>query len=453
MNAQLPPDLQAQLAGLAGKNPAKPQKEPYAAYLRWGFIAIAALMIGVFGWAALAQIKGAVLAPGIVAIEGKPKLIQHLDGGIVGEILVEEGDTVAQGEVLMRLDPTQLEANREIVTLQYNETQARVYRLQAERDGLSQIVWPEALLVARSQPRVERAMDGQEKLFQARRIAIGGQISQLRERKLQLGEQINGLRALISSKESQSVKIREEAKAKRVLVDKGYLGRPAVLALEREQLRLEGDIANHQADIARLEGSIVETDQQISQLRRDRQSEVLTELRQADAEASGFLEQLMAATSKTERIDITAPVAGVIHNMQVTTIGGVVTPGQEIMQIIPSDAQLIVEAQVAPQDIDQIYQGQPTNVRLSAFNARKTPELTGRVTSVAPDRLIDPVTGYPYYVVRIEIPPEELARLNEGLTLIPGMPAESFMQTDNRSVLSYVLKPASDAMTRAGREE
>ena len=451
MNMQLPPDLQAQLTGAAPQ--AKAEKEPYLGYLRAGFLAIAALLFGVFGWAAIANIKGAVLAPGVIAVEGKPAIIQHLDGGIVGEILVKDGDTVSAGDVLLRLDPTQIEANREIVTLQLNETLARVYRLQAERDFQSRITWPESLLSAREQPRVARAMDGQEKLFRARRAALLGQTSQLRERISQLGEQINGLNAQITSKQSQAVKIREEAASKRTLVEKGYLGRPAVLALEREQLRLEGDVANHEAEKARLRASISETEQQISQLRRDQQSEVLTELRRADTEASGFREQLTAASAQSDRIDILAPVAGTVHNLQITTLGGVVGPAAEILQIIPSDAQLIIEAQVQPQDIDQIYGGQPTTVTLSAFNMRSTPQLNGQVTSIAPDRLIDPITGLPYYTVKIEIPPNELARLDDNLTLIPGMPAESFMQTDDRSVLSYLLKPATDAMRRAGREE
>ncbi len=453
MNVQLPPEMQAQLAGLAGQASQPKKKEPYVHYLRIGFIAITALVLGVFGWSAMAQIKGAVLATGLVAVEGKPATIQHLDGGVIGEILVRDGDTVSDGQVLMRLDPTELEASQEIVTLQLNETLASVYRLQAERDGMPNIIWPEELLVARDQPRVERAVDGQEKLFNARKSALSGQTGQLRERIAQLKQQINGLQALISSKQNQVRKISEEAAAKRTLVARGYLGKPAVLALEREQLRLEGDIASHQADIARLDGSISETRQQISQLQRDRQAEVLTELRQAELEASGFREQLTAASAQSGRIDITSPVSGIVHNMRITTIGGVVPPGEQLMQIIPSNAELIVEAQVQPQDIDQVYIGQPTTVRLSAFNMRRTPELNAEVISVAPDRLVDQVTGMPYYVVKIRIPDEEMGRLDENLTLIPGMPAEAFMQTESRSVLSYLLKPATDAMRRAGREE
>lgn len=435
-----------------GQAPAPP-KDPYASYLKWGFVTIFALVIGLFGWSVLAKINGAVMATGLVEVQGKPKTIQHLDGGIVGEILVENGQTVEAGDVLVRLDPTVLDVNREIVDVQLNETLARVTRLQAERDDLDEILWPEKLIAARNLPRVARAMTGQEKLFEARRAATLGQITQLRQRIAQSEDQIDGLNSLMASKVSQSAKIREETIAKQTLVDKGFLGRPAVLALEREDLRLQGDIQNHQADISRLKNSIAETREQIRQLRRDRQSEVLAELREADLEASGFREQLIAASAQAGRIEITSPVTGRVHNLAVTTVGGVVAPGQELMQIIPEDGKLIVMAQVLPQDIDQVYQGQPTRVRFSAFNARRTPELYGTVSRVSPDRLIDPATGFPFYEVEIDVPAEELARLDETLTLLPGMPAESFMQTESRSVLDYLLKPATDAMQRAGREE
>ena len=427
--------------------------DPYKSYLRWGTATIAALVIGLFGWSILAKINGAVLATGLVEVQGKPKTIQHFDGGIVGEILVENGQTVQAGDVLVRLDPTILDVNREIADVQLNETLARMTRLQTERDNLSTITWPEKLLAARDEPRVARAMNGQEKLFEARRAAALGQVSQLRQRIAQSRDQIAGLESLVQSKMSQTEKIREELVAKREIMEKGFLGKPAVLALEREEFRLQGDIQSHEAEISRLKNSIMETEEQIRQLRRDRQSEVLTELRAADLEASGFREQLTAAATQAGRIEITSPVTGRVHNLSVTTVGGVVAPGAELMQIIPADGKLIVLAQVLPQDIDQVYEGQPTRVRFSAFNARKTPELYGSVFKVSPDRLVDPATGFPYFEVEVIVPPEELARLDDSLTLLPGMPAESFMQTESRSVLDYLLKPATDAMTRAGREE
>ena len=447
MNMQIDPKMLAAMADV------KSAKEPYDRFLRMGFIAIFFLLgIGLV-WGSLAKIKGAVIAPGVVVVEGKPKILQHLDGGIVGKIFVKDGDDVTEGDVVMRLDPTMLGANEDLVYTRLRETMARVARLEAERDSERQIAWPDDLINAQDNPIVASAMLGQEKLFRARRIAASGQVQQLEQRIAQFNDQIDGLNALILSKETQAQKIREEADAKRTLVEKGWLAKPVILTLEREELRLKGDVANHQSEIARLLNSISETDVQILQLRRERQAEVLTELRQADTEASDFREQLTTASDQLRRIDVIAPVTGKVHNMTVTTIGGVVAPGQEIMQIIPADDRLIIEAQVDPADIDQIYPGQKTTVRLSAFNMRTTPEMNGLVIQSSADRIIDQVTGMPYYSVKIEIPPNELARLPENLTLLPGMPAESFMQTDSRSVLSYILKPATDAMDHTFREE
>ena len=447
MNMQLDPKM---LAAMANQ---KPAKEPYDRFLRMGFIGIFLLLgIGLV-WGSLAKIKGAVIAPGVVVVEGKPKTLQHLDGGIVGEIFVKDGDEVQEGDIVMQLDPTMLGANEDLVNTRLRETMARVARLEAERDSQKNITWPEDLVASKNNPIVASAMLGQEKLFNARRIAASGQVEQLQQRIAQVKDQISGLESLISSKENQAMKIREEADAKRTLVEKGWLAKPVILTLEREELRLKGDVANHESEIARLINSISETDVQILQLRRERQAEVLTELRQADTEASDFREQLTTASDQLRRIDVIAPVAGKVHNMTVTTVGGVVGPGQEIMQIIPADDRLIIEAQVDPADIDQIYPGQKTTVRLSAFNMRTTPEMNGLVIQSSADRIIDQVTGLPYYSVKIEIPPNELARLPKNLTLLPGMPAESFMQTDSRSVLSYILKPATDAMDHTFREE
>ena len=452
MNAPLPPDFAAQVQAATAAAPLP--KPAYAGYLKLGYAGVAALVLGLFGWAAVSPIKGAVIAPGFVAVDGKPAVIQHLDGGIIGEILVRDGARVAAGDPLIRLDPTEISASQEIVQLQLNETRARVERLKAERDGLASMTVPDDLMqAALTEPRVQRAVDGQRKLFEARRDALRGNTAQLRERIRQSEDQIAGAGALIRSSQEQVAKLDEERVAKQQLVDRGYLAKANVLAIEREQLRLRGDVESRQSDIDRLRASISETRAQIGQLERDRQAEVLTELRQAEAEVSGFREQLTATSAQAGRVTITAPVSGTVHNLALTTTGGVIQPGLELMQIIPSDADLVVLTQVNPQDVDQVFVGQDARVRLSAFNARTTPELYARVTRVAPDRLVDPQTGFPYYEVEVDIPAEELARLADGQDLIPGMPAESFMQTESRTVLNYLLKPAADAMRRAGREE
>ncbi len=453
MNAPLPSGFEAQLKSAASEPLRAPERD-YLLYLRIGYIGVAVLVLGLFGWSAVAKIKGAVIAPGFVAVEGKPALIQHLDGGVVSGIFVRDGDQVQVGHPLIQLDPTEIDASREIVRVQLNETRARVERLRTERDGLVRIDFPPDLLdAAGTNPRVRNAVDGQRSLFAARRAAMLGQVGQLQQRLGQSESQIRGLRALIESNRLQIIKLTEERTAKQTLVDKGFLGKPAVLALEREQLRLEGDVQSRQSEIDRLRGQIVETRGQISQVQRDLQAEVLAELRLAEAEVANYREQLTAASAQAGRVLITAPVSGTVHNLTITTTGGIVQSAAELMQIIPSEARLIILTQVQPADIDQIYSGQQATVRLSAFNARSTPELNGSVVRVSPDRLVDPETGFPYYEVQVELPPEQLSRLSDTLTLVPGMPAEAFMQTDSRTVLNYLMQPAIDAMRRAGREE
>ncbi|MGB6228711.1 MAG: HlyD family type I secretion periplasmic adaptor subunit [Litorimonas sp.] len=454
MNAPLPEDFRDKAQSLAVTPDESAAATSYQRYLRIGYIGVACLVFGLVGWASIAKIKGAVIAPGFVAVEGKPATIQHFDGGIVGEIYVRDGAKVEAGDPLIRLDPTEIDASREIVEVQLNETRARVERLRTERDGLDRIVFPDDLLAsAAGNPRVSNAVNGQRSLFEARKAALEGQVGQLRQQLGQLDSQIAGLESLIRSNRQQIDKLEQERVAKQKIVDQGFLANTAVFAIEREQLRLDGDLKSRQSEIERLRGQIVETRGQIAQLQRDRHAEVLSELRLAETEASGFRERLTAAAAQAGRIVIAAPVSGTVHNLLMTTTGGVVQPAAEIMQIIPSDAQLIILTQVQPADIDQVYTGQPATVRLSAFNARTTPELNGSVVRIAPDRLVDPATGFPYYDVQVELPASELDLLPDTLELKPGMPAEAFMQTESRTVLIYLLQPAIDAMRRAGREQ
>ncbi|WP_371398063.1 HlyD family type I secretion periplasmic adaptor subunit [Fretibacter rubidus] len=439
-------DLQMSL-----NQPSSKDDQPHKSFLRIGYIAIAMLAVAVVVWTFM-PIQGAVIASGSVVVETKPKVIQHLDGGIIAQIPVKDGDLVKQGDVLMRLDPTVIEANQDLVSARYSEAQARVARLEAERDNRRSIAFPDNLLTRADDPIVAEAIDGQTKLFNARRRGALGLVQQLQQRIAQSQDQIDGLNGLIASKAEQSKLIANELVDLREGVTRGVVPRMRVTSMEREQARIQGDTASHYSEIARIRNSITELETQILQLRKDRLEEVLSELRQAQTEKSDLREQLVTATDQAERIDVLSPVDGAVHNLSMTTIGGVVAPGMEIMQIIPLGDKLIVEAQVQVADIDQIYPGQIGNVRLSAFNARRTPELKGTVLQASPDRLIDPVTGAPYFAVRIEIPQAELDRLG-GLNLVPGMPAEIFLQTEKRSVMDYILRPAIDAMSHGLREE
>ena len=428
------------------------QQEAYAKYLRQGFIALFLLVVCLGGWAATFKIKGAVIASGVIMVEGKPKTLQHLDGGIVGEILVKNGDIVKQGQILVRLDPTAMDANKTIVEKRLFEAQARVDRLRAERDEVDEISWSNIFADVASRSDVTAILTGQQKLFEARKKSTDGQVAQLRQRIAQSREQIQGLRDLIVSKQAQISLIGEELEGLRTLLDKGYVSKTRVLALEREQARLEGDVSTHRSDISRTNSAIGETEIQILQIKKDATAEILTELRQVESERSDLTEQLITASDQFKRIDITSPVAGIAHDMSVTTIGGVITPGQPILQIIPVNDRLIIEARIQPIDIDQVYIGQPARINLSAFSQRTTPQLDGFVINTSADSLVDQVTGAPYFSVRLEIPPSEREKLGD-LTLIPGMPAESFIQTEERTVLNYILKPFSEQLGRSFREE
>ncbi len=424
----------------------------YGKYLKQGFAALFVLVVCIGGWATFASIQGAVIASGVIVVEGKVKTLQHFDGGIVGEILVKNGDKVEAGEIVLRLDPTAMDANRTLVQKRLYQALGQVDRLKAERDGLVQIAWDERLSKNASRKNVGEIMTGQGKLFRARKNAFIGQIGQLSERITQSREQIKGLQDLTQSKFSQLALLSQELSGLRKLLTKGVVSKTRILALEREQARINGEIATHRSEIARTKSAISETRIQTLQIQRDNEAQILAELRDAEVLLSDLTEQLTTASDQLQRIDVIAPVTGIIHDLSVTTIGGVITPGQPMMQIIPINENLIIEARILPIDIDQVFEGQVATITLSAFSQRTTPQIKGVVVKTSADSLIDQVTGMPYFSVLIEIPKEELAKLG-GLTLVPGMPAEAFLQTEKRTVLNYLLKPFNDQLNRTFREE
>lgn len=425
---------------------------PFDRYVKVGFAIVLLLFVGGFLWAVFAKIQGAVIAPGSIVVEGKPKVIQHLDGGLVGEIFVKDGDKVAEGAILMRLDPTALAANSALLKNRSVEAQALSARLVAERDDDAAIDWDLVFPVNARDLTTEKAISDQNELFLTRRRGYLGQINQLQQRIAQANDQIDGFEARMVTLYDQAGLVNEEANAFRELNRRGQGYKIRINQLEREFARLQGEMNASKSEIARIKNLIGETKIEILQVKRQRQEQVLTELRQTESIESDLREQLITADDQTQRIDIVSPVDGIVHNMAITTVGGVVTPANPIMEIIPVNDRLIVESQVEPIYIDQIYIGQPTTVRLSAFNQRTTPELNGIVINVSANTVTDQATGFSYYVVRIEIPPDQIDRL-KGLTLIPGMPAEAFIQTDERTVWNYLVKPATDQFNRALREE
>jgi HlyD family secretion protein len=416
-----------------------------------GITLLIVLCGGVGGWAATTEISGAVIAPGVLVVDTNVKKVQHPTGGVVGEIRARDGDRVAIGDIVVRLDETVTRANLAIVLRGLDELVARKARLEAERDGLEGIAFPNEFIQRLSEPQVAAIIAGERKLFDLRQSARVGQKSQLRERIAQLREEIGGIAAQIKAKAQEIVLIQRELTGARDLWEKNLMPITKLTQLEREATRLEGERAQLTATSAQSKGKISELELQIIQVDRDLASEVGKELREVDAKIGEFVERKVAAEDQLKRIDIRAPQDGIVHQSVVHTIGGVINAGEQLMLIVPSTDNLIVEAKFAPQDIDQVKIGQRAVVRFTSFNQRTTPELNGVVTRVSADTTVDQRTSAPYYTLRISLSREEIARLGE-VTLVPGMPVESFIQTGDRKVISYLMKPLSDQVMRAFRE-
>jgi HlyD family secretion protein len=416
-----------------------------------GGIAVVALLAGgVGGLSATTELSGAVIAPGVVVVDSNVKKVQHPTGGVVGELRVRDGDRVKVGDVVVRLDETVTQASLAVVVKGLNEMLARLARLEAERDGAEALKFPVELAARRGDPEVGRVMDGERNLFDLRRTARAGQKAQLKERIAQLKEEIQGLTGQIGAKKRQLQLIATELEGVRELWSKNLVPIQRVTSLEREAARLEGERGQLVAGTAQAKGRISETELQIIQIDQDLRSEVAKELREVQAKIAELIERKVAAEDQLKRIDIRAPQDGVVHQLAVHTVGGVVTGGEAMMLIVPEADALTIEAKIAPQEIDQVRLGQAATLRFSAFNQRTTPELNGTVDRVSADLSTDQRTGASYYTARIGLPESEIARL-DGLRLVPGMPVETFIRTGDRTILSYVTKPFTDQVRRAFR--
>ncbi len=417
-------------------------------HLLAGLTTLLVLGGGMGGWAATTDIASAVVATGLVVVDSHVKKVQHPTGGVVGEIRVREGDRVKAGDVVVRLDETVTRANLAVITKGLDELEARRGRLEAERDGLDRVRVRPDLVARADEPEIRDLVSGEERLFGLRREARAGLKGQLRQRVEQLREQIGGQDLQARAKGDEIRLIQEELKGVESLYAKNLVPLNRVTALKREETRLKGEQGQLISGVAQAKGKISETELQILQIDQDLRSEVAKELREIGAKSSELAEKRIAAEDQLRRIDIRAPQDGVVHQLAVHTVGGVISPADALMLVVPQADDMAIEVRVAPQDIDQIRIGQDAVLRLSAFNQRTTPEITGRVSRVAADLVQDPKTGVSYYTARVATSPDELARL-DGLTLVPGMPVEAFIQTGERTALSYLAKPLSDQMSRA----
>ncbi len=400
----------------------------------------------------MAPIDSAAVAPGVVAVESSRKTIQHLEGGVVEEILVHEGQRVVGDQLLVRLDDTQARSQLEIVRSQYLANRAQEARLVAERDAQPAIEFPSELLATKDDPRVAEAIIGEQRLFAARITALDGQEEVLRQRTGQLEEQAQGLENLVASKTRRIVLYQEEIAGLKTLFTKGLGDKSRLREAERLLAEVEGERAEHQAAIASARIQIGETRIQVAQLRREFTREAVTDLRAVQTRLADLRERIRALDSTLARTLIKAPVAGAVVGMTVHTPGGVIRPGDHILDIVPEGESLLIEAQVRPNDIDRVTPGLTAQVRLSAFNSRTTPTVEGMVLTVSADRLSDPTTRTSYYLARVQVTPEGLAAL-EGRTLQPGMSAEVMINTGERTFLDYLIRPLTDRLARSFKEE
>jgi HlyD family secretion protein len=427
-------------------------KHSIRVHLIAGLAVVVVLAGGLGGWASTQEISGALIAPGQIVVESNVKKVQHPTGGVVGELLARDGDKVKSGQILVRLDDTVTKANLAIVTKNLDAAMARAARLQAEQRGLDKITFPPQLTDRAGDPDVAAVVASEGKLFDVRVNGRAGQKAQLRERITQLNEEIAGLTAQEKAKDQEIALVQKELEGVRDLYDKHLVQISRLTTLERDAARLNGERAQYVASRAQAKGKITETELQIIQVDKDMVSEVSKDLRETNDKIGELVERKVTAEDQLRRVDIRAPQDGIVEQSTVHTVGGVITAGDTIMLVVPQTDDLQVEAKVNPQDIDKLQVGQKTLLRLSAFNQRTTPELNGAVSRVSPDVTTEQRTGQSYYTIRVSMPPEEIARLGD-VKLIPGMPVEAFVQTGDRTMLSYLMKPLSDQLMRAFREK
>ncbi len=430
----------------------KPPGAPF--FVRLGLGIVATVFGGIALWSMLAPIDGAVVASGEVVVESNRKTVQHLEGGVIGEILVREGETVRAGAVLARLDDTVQTANVALVDGQLAELYARRARLEAERDGRDEVAQARGAADIVAGDLFADRLAGQRKLFAARRATRLTQISLLQERIVQQNERIGGLDAQILSLRGQISLIEDELAGVRKLHAQGYVPLTRLRALEREALRLRGERGALTGSVAEATSIIAEARLQIERLEESGREEAIMELRDCEASIAELEERRVTALDALRRTEIHAPQGGRVLNLAVHTVGGVIAPGAPLMEIVPDGDRLRVKAHVAPRDVDNVRPGQETLVRFSAFGSRLTPEVAGVVRDVSADRLSDQATGAPFYLVLVDIPEgAALENVLEGRPLLPGMPVETFIRTGSKPAISYLLKPLTDAIARSMREE
>jgi HlyD family secretion protein len=417
-----------------------------------GLFAVFGLLGGALLWACLAHLDSAAVASGTIIVDSHRKTVQHLEGGILRELLVREGDEVKAGQVLARLDTTQAEAAMNQAEKQLWAVQARITRLRAEQEGQRQIVWPESLAKLRGDAAVDDALRTQEKLFDARWQSYDASVQVLRRKIDQFQAEITAANTMIGSTRDRLRYTQEELKAVSGLLEKGFERRPRLLELQRVVAELQGRLGELNGTVAKSNQAIASAEFEIAGAQKSRQAEIGKELQEAQASESDVVERLRATTDVRQRKDVLAPQDGAVVDLKVFTSGGVIAPGAPIMDIVPKSDDLIVEARINPVDIDVVVVGLRAQVQLSAYKARRVPAIDGEVIYVSADKLTDPKTGEPYFTARVKLDKGMLDQL-PNVKLSPGMPAEVYIITGERLAIDYLISPLRDSFRRAFRED
>ena len=415
--------------------------------------AVVFLVFGVFGgWAAVAQLDSAAVAPGTVTVESHRKTVQLLESGIIRRLLVRDGDIVAAGQMLVEMDDTQARATHAIILGQHRLAAARIARLQAEMVEAQTISFPPDLVAREREPEVAEILSGQRAQFQARRDSYLGQVSILQGKVAQLRDEIAAMQAQEKAASEQHRFIIEETRGIEDLVQRGLERKPRLLALQRASAELTGQRGRLTSSMSAARQAIGQTELQIIDLRNARRGEIVGQIESTQKEMADLAERLGAAADLLRRLKVLAPLDGVVVGLQVFTSGGVIKAGEAVMDIVPREDRLVVDARVRPTDIDNIRPGQRADLALVSFKRRVVPQVAGSVMTVSADLLTDQRTGEGYYTARIAVDPEELQRLN-GVDLYPGMPVEAFILIGRRTALDYLLSPITDGLRRTFREE
>ena len=416
-----------------------------------GFGAVAVLVGGLGGWAALATITGAIIAMGQIEVDQNRQVVQHPDGGIVAEILVKEGDTVAAGDIMVRLDSENLQTEFATVEGQLLEVLARRARFEAERDDATLLTFP-PLLTESTNPVAPELMDGQSRLFEARLLTAEQETEQLSRRREQIGDQIVGIVSQQEAITTQLALIRAELENQQSLLDRGLAQAGRVLELQREEANLLGQSGELTAAVAQAEGRMTEIDIEILRIGSARREDAITRLRDLQFNEIELSERYRALRTQLDRMEIRAPVAGIVYGMQVFAPRSVIRAADPVLYLVPQDRPLVIAAQIATIHIDQVFVGQEVALRFSAFDQRRSPELFGHVLQVSPDAFTDEASGQAFYRAQIELNEGEADRLPEDMILVPGMPVEAFFRTHERTPMDYLLKPFTDFLAKAFRE-